>query len=179
MVTIDLAEGDEDAAPIFVGERTAPEGRYNALAWSMIPAPEGEAEGYTLVITGTATREDEAIAFTIKVEHEYEYVCGEYVGDERKGILDADDVADLEMTFHFDHLFGDGDLPPDDALNEHAPGFDIFAAQAEDNSVEVDMAALESMVSEDDYQMLVDILPTLGHVGEGHCYEAMHEVGQE
>ena len=179
--TIDLAEGDEDADPIAVGELAAPEGRYNALAWAMVPAPDydetgdetGDSAGYTLFINGTATKEEQTITFTFKIEHEYVYICGEYVGDTRKGILDAGDVADLEMTFHFDHIFGDGDLPLDDGLNEGATGFEPFAALAQDDSVEVDMTAHESALSADDYQLLVDILPTLGHVGEGHCYEAV------
>jgi hypothetical protein len=168
--TVDLAEGDEDAGPILIGEMAdTPAGRYNALAWRMIRAAQGEDEEYSLVIEGTAEKDGETIPFTLKIEHEYEYICGDYVGDERKGILDAGGEADLEMTFHFDHIFGNGELPPDDGLNESAPGFAMFASLAEDGVTEVDMAALESVLSEEDYQMLVDILPTLGHVGEGHC----------
>ncbi|MBN1565965.1 MAG: DUF4382 domain-containing protein [Anaerolineae bacterium] len=188
--TIDLAAGDEDAEPILVAEVAAPEGRYNALTWAMVPVPEGseisseisdevgDIAGYSLFVVGTATKEDTTLTFTIKIEQAYTYICGEYVGDERKGILDADDVADLEMTFHFDHIFGDGDLPLDDGLNEGAPGFAPFAALAADGQIDVDLAALEAALSAADYQMVVDILPTLGHVGEGHCYEAVSGYGQ-
>jgi hypothetical protein len=38
----------------------------------------------------------------------------------------------------------------------------------------IDMAELQSQLSAEDYQMLVDILPTLGHVGEGHCHYGGH-----
>jgi hypothetical protein len=171
---IDLAEGDEDADPILIAAvEDAPEGFYNALSFEMVPVEDEESEqaGYTLVVVGTAEKDDQAVAFTLRVETAYGYSCGEYVGDERKGILDADDVADLEMTFHFDHVFGDGELPPDDGLNETATGFDPFAALAdEDGVVDADLAALEAGLDEDVFQMLVDILPTLGHVGEGHCH---------
>lgn len=167
---VDLAEGDEDADLLFLASvEDAPEGHYNALSWNLVNAEQ--LDDYTLVIAGTAAKDDQVIDFTIKIETEYAYVCGEYVGDMRKGILDADDTAELEMTFHFDHVFGDGELEPDDDLNMLAPGFDMFAALAEDGQLDVDMAALETALSEDDYQMLVDILPTLGHVGEGHCHE--------
>jgi hypothetical protein len=170
--TVDLAAGDADADPILIGTAAdAPVGHYNALSWRMVQAPEGEAAGYTLLLIGTAEKDGESIAFTIKLENEYEYVCGEYVGDERKGFVEADATADAEMTFHFDHIFGDADTPPDDSLNTGALGFDPLSALAEDGMLDVDMAGLETALSADDYQMLVDILPTLGHVGEGHCHE--------
>ncbi len=167
---VDLAEGDEDADRIYIDEiENAAAGHYNALSWSMINSDDND--GYTIVIIGAAEKDGTEIDFTFNIETEYAYTCGEYVGDERKGILDADDVADLEFTFHFDHIFGDGDLPLDDALNVSAPGFEMFAAIAEDGVIETTMADLALLLDPDDYQMLVDILPTLGHVGEGHCYE--------
>ena len=58
----------------------------------------------------------------------------------------------------------------DDSLNTTAPGFEPFAAAAENGSLTANMATLQSSFSPQDYQMLVDILPTLGHVGEGHCH---------
>jgi hypothetical protein len=165
--TVDLAQGDEDAEPIFVGEvESAPTGQYNAISWEMV---SGES-GYSLEIIGSAEKDDRVIDFTIQVDTEYSYACGEYVGDERKGILQKDGSADLEMTFHFDHVFGDADTPMDDELNLDAPGFDPFAAAAEGDTLQIDLAGLQNALSSADYQMLVDILPTLGHVGEGHCH---------
>ncbi len=169
--TLDLAEGGEDAPPIFVGEvKDAAAGHYNALAWKMVQAAEGRTSGYSLVIIGTAEKDGQTVNFTIKVEQEYEYTCGEFVGDERKGILEDGGTADLEMTFHFDHVFGDAETPPDDDLNVMALGFEPFAAVAEAGTLDADLAGLEAMFSSDDYQKMEDILLTLGHVGEGHCH---------
>jgi hypothetical protein len=169
--TVDLAEGGEDAEPIFVGDvKDAPAGQYNAISWKMVPGDSG----YPLVIVGSAERDGQVVDFTIQVETEYSYACGEYVGDERKGILQKDGNADLEMTFHFDHIFGDAETPMDDDLNLGAPGFDPFAGAAEGGTLEIDMAGLQNALSAADYQMLVDILPTLGHVGEGHCHSEAH-----
>ena len=36
--------------------------------------------------------------------------------------------------------------------------------------VNADDGGAHADVDAADYQMLVDILPTLGHVGEGHCH---------
>lgn len=175
---VDLAEGDADADRIYIGEITqAAAGQYNALSWTMVNSPDND--GYTLVIIGTAQKDDVEIDFTFSIETEYAYTCGEYVGDERKGILDADESADLELTFHFDHVFGDGTLPLDDGLNVHAPGFEMFAQIAVDGVIDVTMADLELLLDPDDYQMVVDILPTLGHVGEGHCYEPTMVIEEE
>jgi hypothetical protein len=93
------------------------------------------------------------------------------VGDDRKGFLDADGTADLEATFHFDHLFGDGEAPPEDEINTGALGFDPLAAIAEGNTLDLDQAGLEAQLSPADYDRLMGILPSLGHVGEGHCEE--------
>ena len=169
--TVDLAERSEDADPILVGQvEDADAGHYNAISWEMVKATSGPAAGYSLVVVGKAAKDSQSIDFTISVEEEYEYSCGEYVGDERKGIVEDGGTADVEMTFHFDHIFGDIDAPMDDHLNLGATGFDPFAAIAEDGELDVDVAGLQGKLSAGDYQTLVDVLPTLGHVGEGHCY---------
>lgn len=168
--TVDLAQGDESASPILVGEAAdAVSGHYNAISWQMIRATEGPAEGYSLVITGMAEKEGQTVNFTIKDEQEYLYTGGDYVGDERKGVLQEGGTANVEMTFHFDHIFGDADTPLEDELNTGAPGFEPFASIAKDGRVDADMAALEGMLTPEDYQKLQAMLPTLGHVGEGHC----------
>ena len=169
--TVDLAEGGADAPPILVGEvKNAAVGHYNAISWKMVRATSGSDKGYSLVIVGTGKKDGQAVDFNIKVDKEYGYDCGEFVGDERKGMVQKNSTADVEMTFHFDHVFGDAETPMDGELNVDAVGFEPFAAIAEDGKLDIDMAGLQAKLSAKDYQMLVDILPTLGHVGEGHCH---------
>lgn len=169
--TVDLAQGGLEADPILVGEvAQAPAGHYNAISWEMTPPEAGSAADYPLVITGQAEKDGRSIGFTINVEQQYRYTCGEYVGDQRKGFLAQDGQADLEMTFHFDHIFGDAQLPPDDDLNLAAVGFEPFAAATSGEAFEMDLAQLEQALTPQQYQALMDILPTLGHVGEGHCH---------
>ncbi len=170
-ITIDLAEGDADAEPILVKAMDAPMGRYNALSWKMIPAEDGAAAGQTLWMEGTASKDSETVEFAIKLDPILGYVCGDFVGDERKGILEGTDTADIEATFHFDHLFGDGEAAPDDDINTGALGFDPLAAIAQDGSLDVTMTDLEAQLSPEEYETLLSILPSLGHVGEGHCEE--------
>jgi hypothetical protein len=151
--TIDLAEGGPDADPILVGTVSdVAVGHYNALSWTMTKAESGPAPGYSLVMIGTAEKDGEVINFVINVEEVCGYECGEYVGDVRKGIVSEDGTADLEMTFHFDHIFGDGDLPLDDELNAAAVGFEPFAQGGTGQ------------------QVIIMTEMHLGHVGEGHCH---------
>lgn len=168
---VDLAEGDENADPVLVSEVEALAGRFNALAWRMVPAESGPSEGYTVWMQGAASKDGETIPFTIKVNEELAFTCGDFIGDERKGILAAGEAAELEATFHFDHLFGDGGAPPDDSINTGALGFDPLAALATNGVVDVDSAALQAGLSEEDYTTFLAVLPSLGHVGEGHCEE--------
>lgn len=171
--TLDLAEGDEDAAPLMIDMAAAPAGQYNAMGWRMVPANDGMSAGATVMMVGTAQKDGQTINFNIKVNDEYTYNCGEYVGDERKGFLDADSNADLEATFHFDHVFGDGEAPADDGLNVGALGFDPLASLAQNDTLDVDMAALEAGLTTEEFATLRDTLSSLGHVGEGHCYETV------
>ncbi|MFC2045314.1 DUF4382 domain-containing protein [Chloroflexota bacterium] len=151
--TVDLAEGDEDAASVLVGKiLKAPAGQYNAISWTMARAESGSTAGYSLVMIGTAEKDGQIKDFVIEIAEECEYQCGEYVGDERKGILEVDGVADLEMTFHFDHIFGDADLSMDDELNVASLGFQPFADGADTGTV-LNMVEMH-----------------LGHVGEGQCH---------
>lgn len=170
---VDLAEGDADAETILIGTvEDAPEGFYNAVAWMMTPADEGDIEGYSVVMEGVAEKDGETIEFMIRVEEDFTYTCGAFVGDERKGILPADGTGDVELTFHFDHIFGDAETPLEDSLNAEAPGFDMFAALATDGVVDVSLSDLEMALSEEEYATFVNVLPSLGHVGEGHCFES-------
>ncbi len=174
--TIDLAQGDETAETILVSEISAPPGRYNAISWKMPKATDGPAKGYSLLMSGTGTKDGQSIPFIVKIDQELEFTCGDFVGDERKGILQPGDTAELEATFHFDHLFGDGSVSPDEEINTGALGFAPMAAIATAGKVEVDMATLKDRLSPTDYQKFLAILPSLGHVGEGHCHSLKSKV---
>jgi len=172
--TVDLAAGDGNADPILVHEFTeAPAGSYNALSWKMVKATSGPAKGYVLVMEGTAIKDGQTIQFAIAMDREYAYNCGEFVGEERKGILSPGGTAEVEATFHFDHIFGDGDAPPDEEINTGALGFAPLAALANNGKLEVNMATLKQSFSPQDYQKLEKTLASLGHVGEGHCQESL------
>ena len=168
--TVDLAEGDETAETIFVSEISAPPGHYNAISWKMPKATDGPSKGYSLLMSGTGSKDGQRIPFIVKIDQELEFSCGDFIGDERKGILQPGKTAELEVTFHFDHLFGDGSASPDEEINTGALGFAPLAAIATAGKVEVNMAQLKNKFSPAEYQKFMAILPSLGHVGEGHCH---------
>lgn len=166
--TADLADILSDPA-VLADLAQVPAGHYNALSWTMSRAVEGPAEGYSLLLIGEAEKDDRVIGFTIGIEQEVDYLGGDYIGDERKGIIAPGGSADLEMTFHFDHLFGDGEEDPEDEINTEAFGFDPLAALAVNDQVVADLASLQELLNPADYELLLSILTHLAHVGEGHC----------
>ncbi len=167
---IDLAAGEANAAPILVNEATTDEGFYNAVGWEIATAAEDSViPGKTMVLQGQATKNDQTIDFNLGFNRPIKYLCGEYVGDVRKGIVKKGETAEVETTFHFDHIFGDNDTPADDALNVAALGFEPLANLASDNSVNLDESALSDGLSPENYQKLTKAIASLGHVGEGHC----------
>ncbi|MGK7942917.1 MAG: DUF4382 domain-containing protein [Microcystaceae cyanobacterium] len=171
--TVDLAAGDADADPIVVQEITAPVGSYNSLEWQVIKGNEGETDNATIVLIGKATKDGQTVDFTLNLQEELSYVCGEFIGDERKGYVTEEESTEIETTFHFDHLFGDAETPADDDLNVKALGFEPLANLAENGQLIIDQTTLEQKLSPTDTEKLQKALIGLGHVGEGHCrYEA-------
>ena len=166
----DLAEGEADAEAIVVAETTVNPGFYNALAWGVTTADaDSPIAGQTMNLTGQATKDGETVDFDLSFNQPTEYVCGEFVGDQRQGIVEADTPGTVEMTFHFDHLFGDQDTPPEDALNQDALGFQPIANLASNAMVKLSEEDLANQLPTEDYQSLRDAIAGLGHVGEGHC----------
>lgn len=165
-VTVDLAEGDENAPPIVVAEAIAPSGVYNALSWKLVNDPKTNA---SIVLDGRAVKDGKTINFVLNLPVPLEYQCGEFVGEERKGILEAGKSAQLEITFHFDHVFGDGEAAPNDEINRGAMGFQPLAQLASNGELNIDLATLKTRLSPADYGKLIKNLESLGHVGEGHC----------
>ena len=168
--TVDLAEGEADAAPIVVTEASVPTGFYNALTWKLSPADDNSPiAGNTTALQGQATKDGQTINFDLGFNQPAEYVCGEFVGEDRQGIVTADNPGQVEATFHFDHIFGDADTPPEDALNQDALGFQPLANLASNGTLQLDQAELSNQLSESEYQQLTEAISGLGHVGEGHC----------
>lgn len=162
--TVDLAAGDETAEPIVVGEVKAAPGRYNALAWTL-----GAADAPAMRLVGTAAKDGQTVAFQIDLDRPLGFECGDYVGDQRKGILQAGQTADLEATFHLDHLFGDGTAAADDEINTGALGFDPLAAIATNGQLQTSLSQLATQLDAANVKRLNEIVPNLAHVGEGHC----------
>ena len=168
--TVDLAEGDEKANPVMVTSMKAPVGHYQNLAWDLVPAEAGPAVGTSVLLEGVATKDSKTVQFSLKLNPSLSFVCGEYIGDERKGLLTKEQTAELEATFHFDHLFGDATLPKGEDINVEALGFEPIASLANnDGSIDADMALLSSKLPANESEKLQRLLLSLGHVGEGHC----------
>jgi hypothetical protein len=166
---VDLTAIKNGEKTVLVGDVTAPAGQYNALTWQMPPATTGPAQGYSLLIVGTASKTGKTLPFSLGVQEPFGFACGDFVGDERKGILAAGGAADVEATFHFDHLFGDGEELADSEINFKALGFDPLAAMAQNNTVNLTSNDLKAVLTEAQYQSLLQILAGLGHTGEEHC----------
>ena len=165
---VDLAAGDSNAAPIELGHVSglAP-GNYQSLRFSLKRNESGNYAGFTIVMKGTARRDDESYDFVIKLDEEMDFDGREgYVGDTIKGMVKPGDTADVEMTFHFDHIFGDSEAEAGDHINTGSVGFDFFRSFAEGRQVIVEQ---NEMRGADGYNTLVHAIWTLGHLGEGHC----------
>lgn len=169
-MTVDLAAGGENADPIMVTEKQGTAGFYNAIRWELVTPEQGETNS-AIALQGTAQKDGRTIDFVLNLDKPMAYKCGEFVGDARKGFLEPDSETQLETTFHFDHIFGDGQAPADDAINTGAVGFDPIAQLADNGSLNVDMETLKQELSSENYQTLEKAIKGLGHVGEGHCAE--------
>lgn len=169
-------------APTFEVGRVddAPIGNYNRLNFNVTPASAdskglvADHEGWSVVLIGTAGKADEDdVDFTIRFDEEMVYsACGP---NGEAGVLAEGSEAEAQMTFHFDHIFGDFDEGPADpedpeTVNAMAIGFGPFAALAEDGVLDIDQAELGEQMTGATFLQLIDAVRTLGHSGEAHCH---------
>lgn len=147
--TVDLVAAADSEDRVRLDAIDAVPGHYNALSWRVVPADSGPHAGWAMVFMGTAEKEGERVPFRIESAEARRYLCGEYVGDERKGWLTAGGAADLEMTLHLDHIFGRADKAETDPLNVDALGIAPFLSTTDASP------GLRGL--------------HIGHVGEGHC----------
>lgn len=171
--TVDLAAGGANADPIKVTEKEGNAGFYNALSWEVVTPTTGDTDS-AIMLQGTAKKDGQTIDFTLNLDQPLAYKCGEYVGDVRKGFLQANSETELEATFHFDHIFGDAEAPMDDAINTGAVGFEPMAELASNGQLSADLEMLQQGLSDQEYQTLKKAMIGLGHVGEGHCKETVN-----
>lgn len=168
--TINLAEGGESAEPIVVNKSKVPEGFYNALSWKMLPKTEPAfADSHTILLEGIAIKADRELNFLLGFNQPLKYICGEFIGDTRKGMVKLGENTELEMTFHFDHIFGDRTLVPEDELNQNALGFQPLADLTTSDRLKLSQQDLSQKLSSEAYQKLQKAISGIGHVGEGHC----------
>lgn len=162
--TIDLAQANPN--PVVVAEAQTNLGVYNALSWQVVP---NTSENASIILEGIAQKENQSIDFIISFDQTLKYVCGEFVGESRKGIVSGENSGTVETTFHFDHIFGDAETPLTEALNEDALGFQPLANLTKNGQLRLNMTTLKQQLSTQDYEKLQKAFISLGHVGEGHC----------
>lgn len=208
---LDLKKSGE--TPVFeVGRVTdATIGNYNYLNFNIVQTNStdnptviaedtvtvSDYDGYSIVLIGTATYGNPittTVDFTIKFDEEMAlYGCGPLLDlDEdgtNDGVLADGGTAETQMTFHFDHIFGDygddGDEPestdPED-INFWGIGFDPFAElidgvyvegvlqEGEFTDNDITQEDMKTNMLNADYFQFIATLKTLCHIGEGHCH---------
>jgi len=165
---VDLAAGNDEAEPIEIGRlKKIPAGNYQALKFKIRKKSSGSFQGCSMVLIGRAEKKGLSVPFIIKLEEEMDFDGREgYVGEELKGMLLPEKVTSVEMTFHFDHIFGDQEAAANDHINTGSVGFDFFNQFAQNGKVHVCQSEMKSAAC---YDTLVRAIWTLGHLGEGHC----------
>lgn len=182
---VDLSQGDEATTVGIITE--APMGNYNRLNFDITRAtPDSQPitpvtasvvddlAGHSIILVGSAENGGNTITFTIKFTEEMRYTdCGP---NETEGVVAEDGQGTAEMTFHFDHVFGDEEtLGEADSVNEIALGFGPLAALATGGVLDITQDDLGTQLSGSDYLTLIDALRTIGHSGEAHCHYSVLE----
>lgn len=165
---VDLAAGDDEAEPVEIGRLSEiPAGNYQALKFKIRKKSSGSFQGCSMVLIGRAEKKALSVPFIIKLEEEMDFDGREgYVGEELKGMLLPGKVTSVEMTFHFDHIFGDREAAADDHINTGSVGFDFFNQFAQNGKVDLCQSEMKKAAR---YDTLVRAIWSLGHLGEGHC----------
>lgn len=167
--TVDLLALDYNEKASLVGlNREVKTGIYNAVSWDIVKSDDEKMKGNSIVLIGKASKNGITTPFEIRFDVENSVYAGEYIGDERKGIVLKNKQSDLEMTYHFDHLFGIS--KGDDSVNKDAFGFEKFMDLKDGSKIDIELKDIKGKISEEDYSRLIRNVYSLAHVGEGHCY---------
>ena len=160
--------GQNLAYPVTIGSlRNVKAGNYQSLKFKIRRAKEGPFKGFSILMLGHAQRGKEKIHFRIALDEEMDYDGKEgYVGEKVKGLLSPGGLTEVEMTFHFDHIFGDKNAEPESHVNRGAVGFDFFKRYSRKGQVNVTQQDLKKSPL---FKVFVRSLWNLGHLGEGHC----------
>ncbi len=163
---VDLAETRAGIQEIGFNKNVPP-GNYQSLKFHIKRLKKGKYRGYSIVMIGSASKEGRIIPFEIKLDEEMCFDGKEgYVGEELKGLLLPRGKTRVEMTFHFDHVFGDMESSPEDHVNRDSVGFGFFCKYINNGK----LAVSQKEISKDqNYPMLIKSIWSTGHLGEGHC----------
>ncbi|MCL4234756.1 MAG: hypothetical protein KJ042_09570, partial [Deltaproteobacteria bacterium] len=144
---MDLAAGDDRSLITSVAD--APAGNYNYANFEVIHTTEGEHAGQSIVMIGSASKDADTVAFTIRLDEQMVFsACHQEVDDEYAGVVADGDTGSVEITFHSDHIFGDeSTLDDPDSVNPYALGFGPFAALATDGVLDVTQSDLATGLS--------------------------------
>ena len=165
---------------------------YTSLLNSGDTTDPSEYTGYSLIMIGDAQHIDTGteINFTIKIAQEINFSnCGPLLDLDEDGIADgvlaSGATASTQLTFHFDHIFGDyeegtGSYPVDEEIMSYwGVGFNYFmnvAGLANDggtytmNITQEDMkSAANNALMNALYFQFTETMKTVGHAGEAHC----------
>ncbi len=163
-------KSSKDATVKIGSVEKVPATEYRSLTWSVKRLDSGEYNGASMVLIGTAEKGDKKIDFVIKFNEEITWNAKEgYSGDKVKGIVKKGETGEVEMTFHWDHVFGDKNAAADTHINKGAVGFKYFEKFAENGKVVVGQDKLSKETDKDDFKKLIKSLHGLGHSGEGHA----------
>jgi len=165
---VDLAAGHDEAEPVEIGRLSEiPAENYQGLKFKIRKKSSGTFKDCSMVLIGRAEKKDLSVPFIIRLEEEMDFNGSEgYVGEELKGTLLPGKVTSVEMTFHFDHIFGNLEAAADDHINAGSVGFDFFNRFARNGKVDLCQSEMKKAAF---YNTLIRAIWTLGHLGEGHC----------
>ncbi len=142
-------------------------GNYKSLNFTLKKATYGPYKDYSIIMIGKANKDSISKSFVIKLNEEILFDGKEgYVGETIKGIVNSNDTGSVEMTFHFDHIFGDIEASVTNHINTGSVGFEFFNRFSTDSNLSISQT---NLIKEKDYHKLLKGLKTLGHLGEGHC----------
>jgi len=165
---INLARPDHEGSVYLGTLKQVPPGNYQSLRFKIKKLPQGRDKGYSLVMKGLAEKKGKTTSFTLRFSSEI-FCDGKdgYAGEEVKGLIKQGKSTTVEMTFHIDHIFGDGSAPAGEHVNTGAVGFNFFhRLGGMKNRIDLDQ---DEMKADSDYPKLQKALLNLPHLGEGHC----------
>ncbi len=122
-----------------------------------------------VVINGLASKGNKTIEFTLRFNHDSNYICDRLSDVNNASISAGQQLEEIQTSLNFDRLFGNGNLPASASINQEAIGFQPLANLAHNHHLDLNETGLKNYLSAKYYKALPKSFSNVSEMAGNKC----------